>query len=203
MASSCAPTLSAFSTVTVSGRASISACTFCTAAFFSSSAPVSCVPASLSLTLSTVGFTVSGTSPAMGSPVPGASTVVLLSDGVSSPGAAAASASFCSAAGTATCCSSGSAAGAASCCFSCSVTASASCANAVMGSVEKQRINASNMLNTRFFIPFYLFPLGIVIPIILKITYHTFSQRNHGLHESTQICHESTEEDFKWLNAVQ
>ena len=30
-----------------------------------------------------------------------------------------------------------------------------------------------------------------------------FSQRNHGLHESTQICHESTEEDFKWLNAVQ
>ena len=76
-------------------------------------------------------------------------------------------------------------------------------ANAVMGSVEKQRINASNMLNTRFFIAFYLFPMGIVIPIILKITYHTFSQRNQGLHESTQICHESTEEDFKWLNAVQ
>ena len=44
--------------------------------------------------------------------------------------------------------------------------------------------------------------MGIVIPIILKITYHTFSQRNQGLHESTQICHESTEEDFKWLNAV-
>ena len=86
---------------------------------------------------------------------------------------------------------------------SCSATASASCANAVMGSVEKQRINASNMLNTRFFIAFYLFPMGIVIPIILKITYHTFSQRNQGLHESTQICHESTEEDFKWLNAVQ
>ncbi len=44
-----------------------------------------------------------------------------------------------------------------------------------MGSVEKQRINASNMLNTRFFMAFYLFPMGIVIPIILKITYHTFS----------------------------
>ena len=135
------------------------------------------MPASLSLTLSTVGFTVSGASPA----------VVLLSDEVSSPGAAAASASFCSSAESASCCSSGSAAGAASCCSSCSVTASASCANAVMGSVKKQRINASNMLNTRFFIPFYLFPLGIVIPIILKITYHTFSQRNQVLHESTQI----------------
>ena len=197
----------------------MSACTFCTAAFFSSSAAMSCVPASLSLMLSPVDFTVSGASPAVGSSVPGVAAVVLLSAGVSSPSAATASASFCSAAGTATCCSSGSAAetatccssgsaaGAASCCSSCSVTASASCkascANAVMGSVEKQRINASNMLNTRFFIPFYLFPLGIVIPIILKITYHTFSQRNQGLHESTQICHESTEEDFKWLNVVQ
>ena len=203
MASSCALTLSAFSIVTVSGRASISACTFCTAAFFSSSAAVSCVPASLSLMLSPVDFTVSGASPAVGSSVPGVAAVVLLSDEVSSPGAATASASFCSSAESASCCSSGSAAGAASCCSSCSVTASASCANAVMGSVEKQRINASNMLNTRFFIPFYLFPLGIVIPIILKITYHTFSQRNQGLHESTQICHEPTEEDFKWLNAVQ
>ena len=48
------------------------------------------------------------------------------------------------------------------------------------------------MLNTRFFIVFYLFPTGIVIPIILKITYHTFSRQNHFLHESTQICHEST-----------
>ena len=159
----------------------MSACTFCTAAFFSSSAPVSCVPASLSLTL------LSGASPAVESSVPGVSTVVLLSDEVSASGAAAASASSCSSAESA----------------SCSVTASASCAIAVMGSVEKQRINASNMLNTRFFIAFYLFPMGIVIPIILKITYHTFSQRNQGLHESTQICHESTEEDFKWLNAVQ
>jgi hypothetical protein len=44
----------------------------------------------------------------------------------------------------------------------------------------------------RFFIAFYLFPTGIVIPIILKITYHTFSRQNHFLHESTQICHEST-----------
>ena len=191
MASSCAPTLSAFSTVTSSGRASMSACTFCTAAFFSSSAEVSCVPASLSLTLSTEGSTVSGDSPAVESSVPGVAAVVLLSAGVSSPGAAAASASSCSAAESVSCCS------------SCSATASASCANAVMGSVEKQRINASNMLNTRFFIAFYLFPMGIVIPIILKITYHTFSQRNQGLHESTQICHESTEEDFKWLNAVQ
>ena len=153
----------------------MSACTFCTAAF-SSSAPVSCVPASLSLTLSAEGFTVSGASPA----------VVLLSAGVSVSGAAAASASSCS-------CSSCSATETAPCCCSsCFATASVSCANAVMGSVEKQRINASNMLNTRFFIAFYLFPTGIVIPIVLKITYHTFSRQNHFLHESTQICHEST-----------
>ena len=176
MASSCSLTLSAFSSVTVSGRASMSACTFCTAAFFSSSAPVSCVPASLSLTLSAEGFTVSGASPA----------VVLLSDEVSSPGAAAASASFCSVTGAASCCFSCPSAESASCCSSCSTTASVSCANAVMGNVEKQRINASNMLNTRFFIAFYLFPTGIVIPIILKITYHTFSRQNHFLHESTQ-----------------
>ena len=157
MASSCAPTLSAFSTVTSSGRASMSACTFCTAAFFSSSAEVSCVLASLSLTL------LSGASPAVESSVPGVSTVVLLSDEVSASGAAAASASSCSAAGSA-------------CSVTTSASCTASCANAVMGSVEKQRINASNMLNTRFFIAFYLFPMGIVIPIILKITYHTFSQ---------------------------
>jgi len=41
-------------------EAEAAACTFCTAAFFSSSAEVSCVPASLSLTLSTEGSTVSG-----------------------------------------------------------------------------------------------------------------------------------------------
>ena len=184
IAISCAWSPSAFSAVTSSGRASMSACTFCTAAFFSSSAPVSCVPASLSLTLSTEGFTVSVASPAVESSVPGAAAVVLLSAGVSAPGAAAACCSSCSAAGTAACCSSCSAAGPA-----CSVTTSASCtvscANAVMGSVEKQRINASNMLNTRFFIAFYLFSVGIVIPIILKITYHTFSWQNRFLHEST------------------
>ena len=178
IAISCAWSPSAFSAVTSSGRALMRACTFCTAAFFSSSTPVSCVPASLSLTLSAEGFTVSGASPAVESSVPGVAAVVLLSAGVSAPGAAAASASSC-------CCSSCSAAGPA-----CSVTTSASCtvscANAVMGSVEKQRINASNMLNTRFFIAFYLFSVGIVIPIILKITYHTFSQQNHFLHESTQ-----------------
>ena len=32
----------------------------------------------------------------------------------------------------------------------------------------------------------------VSVPIILKITYHTFSWQNHFLHESTQICHEST-----------